>query len=177
MAELANNSWLITLTSLSSLHIHRVYTHRWNARRRRYHRQQPHFRRLLEGKLSVVNDLSLLEPIANRFSSVIGGLYVHDCVGIRQLYGVAAVLLKSTTLFYSVLVSNSPTGKNGRNMGDSTGRRQPVHHSVSAIEGPSVVHRIEGEVTVGCRAHRSFYIQHSEICRAPHRILYHKRGV
>ena len=87
---------------------------------------------------------------------------------------MAAGLLKSMTLFYSVLVSNSPTGKDGRTMGDSTGRRQPVHHNVSAIEGDSVVYRIEGEGTVGCRAHRSCYIQHSEIFRVPHRILYHK---
>ena len=175
MAELANNSWLITQTSLSSLHIHRVYTNRWNTRHRRHHRQQPHFRRLLEGKLQVVDDLSLLEPIVNRFSPVTGGLYVHDCVGIRQLYGVAAGLLKSTTLFYSVLVSNSP-GKDRRNMGDSTGSRQPVHHRLSTIQGVSMVHSFEGEDTVGCHAHRSCSVQHSEICQTPHLILYHKHA-
>ena len=43
-------------------------------------------------------------------------------------------------------------GGDGHDMVDGTDRRQPIHHRVSTAKGDSVVHPIEGEDTVGCRA-------------------------
>ena len=70
-------------------------------------------------------------------------------MGVRQLYGMAAVLLKFRTLLWSILVSNNPTSKDGSDMGGSTGCCQSLRHRVSAITSASVVHPFEGEDSAG----------------------------
>ena len=49
-------------------------------------------------------------------------------------------------------------------MGDGTDRHKPLHPRVSSVKGVTVVHQLEVEETVGCRACLGCSIQHRSLC-------------
>ena len=57
-------------------------------------------------------------------------------------------------------------------MDDGSDRRQPLYHRVSTVKGVSMLHPLEGEDTVGCRARRSSPAQYPADLQVPRRILY-----
>ena len=60
----------VQCSTMPTSNIHNIYIDRRNACRLRYHRQQPHFRRLLEGKLQGLDLVSFRMLGANRLSRV-----------------------------------------------------------------------------------------------------------
>ena len=60
----------------------------------------------------------------------------------------------------------------GHDMGDRTGRRQPLHRHLFAVLGVAVVHRLEGEEAAGRRASIRCPAQHPDVYQVSRRVLY-----
>ena len=149
---------------LRTLLVHHLHGLRWNARRCWRHRQQLRFRRLLEGQHQDVGVVSLPRPVAHRLSTVV------DCPPalfdrvIRRLHGLAEGVLGHKPVRTCIPVASGANSSDGHDMGDRTGRRQPLHRRLFAVQGVAIVHRLEGEEAVGLRASLRCAVQHPEVC-------------
>ena len=63
-------------------------------------------------------------------------------------------LLHNTPVYCSIHWSSAHDDEGGHDMGDIIGRSKSLHHRVSTVKGISVVHRLEGEDTIGSRTTR-----------------------
>ena len=57
-------------------------------------------------------------------------------------------------------------------MGHSYNSHQPLHHRVCAVKGVAMVHALDGEDAVGCRASGNIHVQHPAVSEVPSHILY-----
>ena len=87
-----------------------------------------------------------LSSVTNCFPEYLNAEFIF----IHRLFG--AEFLENTLLHIHICVSSTLSGSHDYHVGDTSDRRQPLHHRVSAVKSAHVVHQFEGEDTVGCRA-------------------------
>ena len=160
---------------MSTSHFHHICIDRLSSRRRRYHRQQPHFRRLLAGKVQVVNVVSLHVPGANRLSRVTNCLLRLLNRAFVFLYGLHGAFLGAIRRTIHMRCFHTLLRSHGHHVDDSTDRRQPLYHRVSTVKGVSVVHQLDGEETVGCSACICSSVQHRTVSWLGSSVRIHQR--
>ena len=139
---------------LSLLPFHNLHSHRGSAGGRRDHRQQPRFRRLLEGHSQDFDFVSLPGTVTNRLGTV-GQCVpaIHDG-RVRGIYGHAARFVIHKFTHNPMVVSANDDSSRSIDMGDCPHCSQSLCRRVFAVQGVSMVQSFYGEETIGCGAAR-----------------------
>ena len=111
-------------------------------------------------------------PVAHRLCSVVDCLSALLDGSVRRLHGLAAGVLGHIPLRTRIPAASGANSSDSHDMGDRTGRREPLQRHLFAVEGVAVVHRLEGEEAAGLRASIRCPVQHPEVYRVSRRVRY-----